>query len=105
MKIHKLRKKDFYDLGYMYKRLNCSVFPYCAFVSPKTYKTMEKKITAEFKKKYNYLNKKSLDAAVGLHMLNLGPVVLKGLPDNVVLIDESTVEEHKEHFREINNKR
>lgn len=101
MKIHKLRKSDIKSLYDMYKRLDCIhkdryAFPYHTFVSPKTYKQIEKVTAQEYKKEHPHLNKRSLATSVGMYLLNLGPSVLTGLPDNVILVDTKSVKESKE---------
>ena len=103
MKIHKLRKSDIKSLCDMYDRLECvhkgkHAFPYHTFVSPKTYKQIEKVTTQEYKKEYPYLNKRKLASSVGMYLLNLGPSILTGLPDNVILVDTKSINKAKENL-------
>ena len=102
MKIHKLKKSDFTNLENMYDRLGCTqdqhAFPYHVYVSPKTYKMFEKEIAKSFKKQYNHLNSNRLKASIGMYLLNLGPAILKGLADNIVLVDLKAVNKEKERF-------
>lgn len=101
MKIYKMKKKEFGDLISLYERVGCThkeryTFPYHTFVSPKTYKLIEKTTRQAYKKEYPYLNKRKLDSSVGMYLLNLGPVILTGLPDNVMLVDTKSIEDSKE---------
>lgn len=103
MKIHKLKKSDFKNLTKLYERIDCveenHAFPYYAYVSPKTYKEIEKTTANFFKKEYPGITKKSLAYSVGMYLLNLGPVVLEGLLDNVILVDTKSVSNRKKELR------
>lgn len=103
MKTFKIKKKEFGDLTSLYERIGCThkdryAFPYHTFVSPKTYKLIEKTIKQQYKKEYPHLNKRRLDSSVGMHLLNLGPVILTGLHDNVILVDTKSIDESKENL-------
>lgn len=103
MKIHKLRKSDIKSLYDMYNRLECIhkeryAFPYHTFVSPKTYKQIEKITKEQYKKEHPHLTNHIIKCSVGMHLLNLGPSVLTGLPDNVILVDTKAINEAKENL-------
>lgn len=100
MKIFKLKKTDFNDLIKLYSRIGCVhndrfTFPHHTFVSPKTYKQIEKVVRQQYKEHYPYLNKRKLDSSVNMYLLNLGPSELKGLSDNVILVDVKSIEQSK----------
>lgn len=103
MKIHKLKKSDLNNLTKMYERIDCveenHAFPYYAYVSPKTYKEIEKATANLFKKQYPGITKRSLAYSVGMYLLNLGPSVLNGLLDNMILVDTKSVSKRKKEIR------
>jgi hypothetical protein len=105
MRIIKLKKSDYKSLVSLYRRIGCvhedrQAFPHHTFVSPRTYKQIEKATTAEYKKEYPHLNKKSVTSSVAMYLLNLGPCTLAGLPDNVILVDTNSVDEEIECYIE-----
>lgn len=53
------------------------VFPWKVFMNAKDYKKMEKLLTLKYKKSNPYSNLKRIKAAVGLQLLNYGPVEVK----------------------------
>jgi hypothetical protein len=97
MKIVKLSKSDLKDTVRILKKCGAvnlernRAFPSHVYVSPYSYKTLEKNLRILAKKQRRYATKRLLDNLVGMELLNLGPVVLKGLPDNVALVDNEAI--------------
>lgn len=80
----KLKKAEYRDMPALLKRAGLikeqQACPSNLFVSEKTYKLIKAAIATQFKKQYPYINQKKLKIAVGLELLNLGPVVVdKGI--------------------------
>lgn len=100
MKIIKLYKKDFYSLesllAHAEARKDRNAYPSHVYVSPKTYKKLTKCIKDMFKYEC-YLRGNQLKASVAMYMLNLAPNVLKGLPDDVMLVDESSIKKEMDN--------
>jgi hypothetical protein len=98
MKIIKLKKSDYFSLQTLLARAGAvngrNAYPSHVYVSPKTYKQINKSITQMFKEE-SYLKGVRLKASVGMYMLNLAPNTLKGLADGVMLVDERAIEKEK----------
>lgn len=71
-------------------------YPSYVFVSPKRYKEMKKETFRVVKAEIGISSAKRINYHVGLHMLNFGPVELKGLPDNIVLVDDLSIKREVE---------
>lgn len=99
MKVYKLRLTDLKNLEKLYKKVGAiskdgrQAFVDCVYISPKAEKYLQKATKDAYKKEYPYLKKKSLDASVGMYLLNLAPRCLEGLPDNIILVDDVRIEE------------
>ena len=106
MKILKLKKNDFNSLGKFLKRVGAtsdhSAYPSHVYVAPKHEKTILKNLRQEYRKAYPGITKEKLQYAVELHYVNLSPVYLKGLPDNLVLVDDSAIKQQIESHKKFN---
>jgi hypothetical protein len=71
-------------------------YPSYVFVSPKRYKEMKKEIIRVVKEEIGKSSTRRINYYVGLHMLNFGPVEVKGLPDNIVLVDDLSIKREVE---------
>lgn len=101
MKIVKLSNSDLKDAvklldkcGAVDKERN-RAYPSHVYVSIPTFKTLEKNLRILTKKQRSYATKNLIDNMVGMELLNFGPVELKGLPDNVALVDNRAIEMDK----------
>lgn len=97
MKIVKLSKKDLKDPVSILKKCDAVInneraFPSHVYVSPNTYKILEKNLRNLVKKERVYATKLLIDNIVGMELLNFGPCVLKGLHDNIALVDDSAIQ-------------
>lgn len=68
-------------------------YPTHVYMSPKDYKKLRKNLRKELKKEYSYLNNQRLSFAVNMNMLDLGPVVSKGVKEGYVLVDDSGIDQ------------
>ena len=99
MKAEKLKLTELKDLPKLYKRLgaitkdNRQAFVSYVYISPKAEQYLMKVTRQAFKKEYPYISKRALDSSVGMYLLNLSPRCLKGLPDNLVIVDDEGIEE------------
>ncbi len=71
-------------------------YPSYVFVSPKRYKEMRKETLQVVKEEIGKSSTRRINYYVGLHMLNFGPVEVKGLPDNIVLVDDLSIKREVE---------
>ena len=71
-------------------------FPSFVYVSKKDYKTLSDNVKKEFKRLYPEIPMKSIDYSIGIHMLNLSPVVCNALKDGYILLDEERMDNQKE---------
>jgi len=71
-------------------------YPSYVFVSPKRYKEMRKETLRVVKEEIGKSSTRRINYYVGLHMLNFGPVEVKGLPDNIVLVDDLSIKREVE---------
>jgi hypothetical protein len=71
-------------------------YPSYVFVSPKRYKEMRKETLRVVKEEMGKSSTRRINYYVGLHMLNFGPVEVKGLPDNIVLVDDLSIKKEVE---------
>jgi hypothetical protein len=88
-KCFKLKKKEYWDLSALLYRtglVESSDHGECAsperlYVSPRTYRMIEKAVRAQFKKTYPGISKNKLHSAVGMELLNLGPSTSEAIKD------------------------
>ena len=99
MKIYKWNKRDV-DLVKLLNRVGAvtdnQAYPSQVFVSPKRYKEMRKEVLRVVKSELKGAGTKRINYHVGMYMLNLAPVELKGLPDNIVLVDDLSIKHEVE---------
>lgn len=70
-------------------------FPSYVFVSKNDYKKLTQEVTKSFRKEYPYISPRKLKSSVGMHLLNLGPVVVNGIKDGFVLVDNNAIASEK----------
>lgn len=96
MKVYKWKKSDV-DPIKLLQRVNAVVgarsFPSFVFVSPKRMNDMRRFLHKQFKKEKPYLGKKQIIYATELHMLNFSPCEVKGLPNDIVIVDDIRIKE------------
>lgn len=96
MKVYKWKKTDI-DPITLLKRVDAVVvnqgYPDYVYISPKRYAEMKKYIYNEYKKQFPYSNKRKLLSSTEMHLFNFSPVVLKGLPDDIILVNDKAIEE------------
>lgn len=99
MKILKLKNSDFKNITNAYKRFGAikgnQTYPQHTYVSVKTYEKLRKTVYAEYKKEYPDASKNMIAYGAELDLLNFSPCKLKGLPDNVMLVDDVAIEAEK----------
>ena len=106
MKIHKLKYNDLKSLPKLYKKIGAvskdgkKAFVDCIYISPKTEKELVKVTTQMYKREYPYLKQRKIQASVAMYLLNLSPRCLKGLQDNVILIDDDRISEWEKNNAE-----
>lgn len=99
MKAHKIKLNDLKNLTKFYKKVealsldNKRAFVSYVYISPKAEQYLMKITRQAFKKEYPNISKRALDSSVGMYLLNLSPRCLKGLPDNLVIVDDEGIEE------------
>jgi hypothetical protein len=83
MKIIKLKKTDYSNMGQLLKRVGLVdtdtnvANPDRLVVNEATYAEIKRAITRIYKEEYPYLSKSKIEYSVGGYLLNLGPRVLK----------------------------
>lgn len=99
MKVQKLKLTDLKNLEKLYKKLGAvskdgkQAFVDCVYISPKAEEYLYDVTIKAYKKEYPYLSDRKLRSSVGMYLLNLAPRCLKGLPNNIILIDDQRIEE------------
>lgn len=94
MKSFKLKAKHYKSLEQMLDyvglvdKVNKEAYPSSCFVGPTTYKKLQKTLTKEYKKEYPNSTKKTMEYAIGVYMLNLAPVVVEGIEEDYILVEE-----------------
>lgn len=96
MKIYKWKKTDL-DPVKLLRHVNAVVgnqgYPSFVFVSPKKLNEIKKEVYRLVKKECPSSTKQQIAYNAALHLLNFAPNVLKGLPDNLILVDNVAIAE------------
>jgi len=96
MRVYKIKRAEFKNIGSMLKRIGATIdnqaYPQFTYVSKKTYSKMQRIIGLEFKKEYPGISDRKLELAVGMHLLNWGPVECEGILTDMILVDNFAVE-------------
>jgi hypothetical protein len=99
LKAFKLTKRMLQDPAVLLTKVGAvkgqNAFPSAVFMNDKDYKTLTSNLKKQLKKEKPYLDKRRIETAVGMMLLNLGPVNLKnGVQQGFVLVDENRVGEN-----------
>jgi len=97
MKTIKLTSKLLKDAEYLMRGVEAvrgnRAYPSYVYMNPSDYKALERNVRAQYKKEYSYLSTEKLRSAVGFHMLNYGPVEVKGVAKGHVIVDNRAIDE------------
>lgn len=94
MKSYKLKAKHYKSLENLLDYVNLvdhenkEAYPSECFIGPETHKKIQKELMKEFKKEYPESTKRAAEYAIGVYMLNLGPVVVDGISEGYALVQE-----------------
>lgn len=95
MKVFKWKKSDLEPTNLL-RRIGAvkdnHSYPSYVYISYKKYKEMYKTVYNLLKKQEKYASKKLLVYSTELHMLNYSPCEVKGLPDNIILFDDRSMQ-------------
>lgn len=95
MKAYKIKKSEYTDFESLLKRIGLvkgnRAFPSFVYWNKKDLDKAKKELRKLCKKDFPHYNKKIIDNAVGMYMLNLSPCELKDNPlkDGYMLVDTS----------------
>jgi len=67
-------------------------FPSDVFMSPQDYKVLRNNVKTSFKRENPGLSKAKLELAVGMHLLNYGPVECKAIRPGHILVDLAAIQ-------------
>jgi hypothetical protein len=94
MKVYKWKKSDV-DPVKLLRRVDAVTdnqgHPYFVYISPKRYNEMKRYIYKLVREEIPQATKKRIAYTAELHLVNFSPVILKGLPDDIVLVDDKAI--------------